>query len=75
MFNPRKPQAEKNGDPHLHRCGCGHSYVAPLNTDKPTPCPRCTDEKGHNYLDRQTLSIARGAIKRFGLDAVLESKS
>lgn len=28
MIKGWKPWAEKPGDPHLHRCGCGHEYVA-----------------------------------------------
>ena len=69
MIDGLKPWAEKPGDPHLHRCGCGHSYVAPYGDA--APCPSCTDKHGHNYLDRQVLAIARGAIDRYGIDAVL----
>ena len=65
----RHPCATKIGDPHMHICGCGHRWVAPLGSDP--PCPGCTDEYGHSWHDRTTIAIARGAIERFGLDAIM----
>lgn len=73
MIDSWKPWAEKPGDPHLHRCGCGHSYAAPLQSGK-SPCPSCTDANGHNWLDRQAIHLARSVIGRHGSEFVLGKK-
>lgn len=66
------PWADRYGDPHLHACGCGHEWVAPLSEAR-LPCPKCTDDKGHNYLDRQRLRIAKSAVDEYGIDAVMNA--
>ena len=66
-----RPWAEYVGDPHLHRCGCGHEWVAPLKPGSNTPCPGCTDADGHNYLDRAAIRMARASIDKYGLDVIM----
>lgn len=72
MINGWKPWAEKPGDPHLHRCGCGHSYVAPWQYGKSAPCPSCTDAHGRNWLDRQRIEIARAVVAEFGAECLTD---
>ncbi len=67
----RVPCATKMGDPHMHICGCGHRWVAPLGSDP--PCPGCTDEHGHSAHVRSSLRLARTIIEHYGLDAVMRS--
>mgnify|MGYP000659195268 CR=1 FL=1 len=71
-----KPWAEKIGDPHLHKCMCGHTWVAPLQpaSAKSHPCPCCTDADGHSILERQVIAQARGVIEAYGLDVVMSKK-
>lgn len=64
----RVPCATKRGEPHLHICGCGHRWIAPLGSDP--SCPGCTDEYGANWLDRQAIRIAKGVVERFGIEVL-----
>ncbi len=66
----RWPCAKKYGEPHMHICGCGHRWVAPLSKTSP-PCPGCTDENGRSAADRQSLRLARSLVQKYGIDAVM----
>jgi hypothetical protein len=74
MLDKWTPWAEKIGDPHLHKCACGHQWVAPLDPSTTRPGPNCTDDDGHSMLDRQSIATARAVIERFGVDVVLNKK-
>jgi hypothetical protein len=65
----RWPCATKAGDPHMHICGCGHRWVAPLGSNP--KCPGCTDEYGHSRGERQSMRMAKSIIEHYGLDAVM----
>ncbi len=68
----RYPCADKYGDPHMHVCGCGHRWVAPLSKTCP-PCPGCTDENGHSLHARSSMRMARGIVELYGIDAVMSA--
>ena len=69
----RHPCATKLGDPHMHICGCGHRWVAPLSRDE-LKCPGCTDEHGHSRAERQSLRLARSIIEKYGINAVMRQE-